>query len=296
MKNIILSLSLLVIPFVSFAETANVGIIQGIWFSQDTYFVGDTIRIYTAVQNNTGGDIEGEVDFFNNDEWLGTKKFTSLDGRITEVWMDSVATLGEHQFSVRIVELLRSSPGEEAENVTPRVIESENIIIVEHRPIPETGDDEAKEQEDFEEIPSWFAKFLENFFGTKADQGVSDDDSLESLAVKEPQKVRELGEQYPIVQKIIQPMNNFQNTVVTRTQNEQTRIQEKRSAPSEATGTDSENTPVQQPSWWFILYEGILFGIEWIFSQFVAVLLLTFFGIYLILKALFKIFGRRSMY
>ena len=129
---------LLIFPSLVFAQSANVGIIQGIWFSADEFFAGDPIRIYTAIQNNSGEEIQGVVEFFDNDQSLGKKDFIAPDRRISELWIDSIITEGEHDYSVVITEASVDIPGESLRAVTPRVIESEDILVAE---IDTDGDD-----------------------------------------------------------------------------------------------------------------------------------------------------------
>lgn len=125
MKKILLIISFLILPFFSFAETENVGIIKGIWFSESQFFDGDDIRIYTAVQNNSGDDASGNIEFFDNGESLGVKTFSALNNRVVESWIDTVAVSGEHQFSVRITQLKKG-------NIVaiPQEIISERLTII----------------------------------------------------------------------------------------------------------------------------------------------------------------------
>lgn len=161
-RFLITAVTFLCLTGMSFADSMNVGIIQGLWFSQDNYFVGDTIRIYTAVQNNSGADVEGIVEFFDNNVAIGSKNFSTLDKRIVEIWNDTVATKGKHQFSVRITELLKNKPGEAKEPISPRVIKSENIITVDI----DTDKDGIGNKEDLDDDNDGFSDIDEKKAGT----------------------------------------------------------------------------------------------------------------------------------
>lgn len=289
-------------------EVANVGIVQGIWFSQDSYVVGDTVRIYTAVHNNTGSDVEGYVEFYNGNSILGTKHFNSLHGRITEVWMDTLATVGEHQFIVKITELTKNQPGENAEAITPRIIQSAHKVIVQHAPPPKE-ENVSHEKENSNSEPSLVKEIIDILRGESQSETETLQEDTHSLSgenqvhenqssiVQQPEYIEKLESSYSFVQKITQPLNEIQNVIVTRTQKEQTRLQEQSLARAEQvieTSPESKYTSTQ--SWLQILYTGFLWLIEKIFSSLILTVLITFGLIFLILKILFKIFGRRSAY
>ncbi len=129
MKKFFLIAVILIAPIISLARIENVGIIKGIWFSKTQFFDGDTIRIYTALQNNSGADVEGEIAFFDNDRLIGKKSFSALNARIIESWIDTRVYSGEHIFSVKINKIAKSTPGDitpiQAESIT-----SDRIVVV----------------------------------------------------------------------------------------------------------------------------------------------------------------------
>lgn len=103
-------------PSPSAAQELNAGFVQGLWFDTDTIFVGDTVRIYAAVRNNSGADLTGTVEFRDGDSRIGRKSVSALDGRIVESWTDWEPTYGEHTIVATLsrVELQRvGSTGED---------------------------------------------------------------------------------------------------------------------------------------------------------------------------------------
>lgn len=93
----------------SFVATAaalkNAGFIQGnIWYSEDPFYVGDKIRIYSAIFNNSGSDLIGIVEFYDGAEKIGSSNFSAINGRLVEVWTDWMATAGRHKIYAKIVE------------------------------------------------------------------------------------------------------------------------------------------------------------------------------------------------
>jgi hypothetical protein len=152
----------LIFPIFVLAQSTNVGIIKGIWFSEDIFFADDPIRIYTAIQNNSGDDIEGIVEFFDNDISIGKKNFTSLNARISEVWMDSIISEGEHNYSVQITEALINRPGEANEIIIPRVIESDETLVAD----VDTDGDNTGDAEDLDDDDDGFSDKEEEEEGT----------------------------------------------------------------------------------------------------------------------------------
>ena len=115
----------LLFPLVSFAIGSNAGIIQGLWYSQEKIFDGDTVRIYVAVRNNTQSDLTGTVDFFDGDKKLGQQHVQALSGRIIESWADWGVVYGEHKLRAEFsqTELHPVGTGTEKIQVTSRLAE-----------------------------------------------------------------------------------------------------------------------------------------------------------------------------
>lgn len=88
--------------FISSAQALDSGFIDGIWYSQNPFFVGQTIRIYTAVYNNNPFDIRGVVEFKDGSQIIGQNEITIPSGRTSEAWIDWTVTYGDHQFSTNM--------------------------------------------------------------------------------------------------------------------------------------------------------------------------------------------------
>jgi hypothetical protein len=331
----ILILLLFVIPIITFAQSSNMGIINGLWFSQDTFLVDDPLRIYTAVQNNTGSDIQGTVTFFDNDILMGEKSFTALDGRIEEVWMDTVITEKEHRYSVNISSAQVNRPGESPQPITPRVTTITQRIVTDI----DTDDDGIGDLEDEDDDNDGFTDEEEEQQGTDtkdSDSYPSDDDAaqeedtnrieeivsgIQSLftstseepddgvqeydpddRIEPPQYIQELEESYPLVQRVTEPITQFQNTVVPRITAEQERITK---APIPAGFPEEGEVIVEEeqvsaigplPSWVYVIYLGILQVLTWYLSSLVLVILSIFAIFYYILALLFRYVRNRRGY
>lgn len=101
-------------------ESLNAGFVSGIWYSKMPFFVGDQIRIYSAIHNQSGFDLIGEVKFFDGNFLIGESKFSVVSGRVIEEWVDWRVTEGEHSLYVKIVDAQKSVAGKPPEPVTLR--------------------------------------------------------------------------------------------------------------------------------------------------------------------------------
>ncbi|MDP3935369.1 MAG: hypothetical protein Q8Q46_04100 [Candidatus Giovannonibacteria bacterium] len=91
--------------FATAAVLKNTGFIQGnIWYSEDPFYVGDTIRIYSAIFNNSGSDLIGIAEFYDGEEKIGSSNFSATNGRLVEVWIDWTVTEGKHKIYAKIVD------------------------------------------------------------------------------------------------------------------------------------------------------------------------------------------------
>jgi len=117
LNKIIILIAILVFPvaYINAENITNSGFIAGnIWYSQDPFFAGEEVRIYTIVFNSNQDDLLGTIEFYNNDELLGTKDFSLSGGGNTQnIWIDWVATEGVHKISAKIVKPRISKVGGE---------------------------------------------------------------------------------------------------------------------------------------------------------------------------------------
>ncbi len=83
-----------------------------IWYSEDIFFAGDTIRIYTVIYNGGTEELSGTVEFLDNGAPVGKTDFTvSSGGRVRNPWINWKAIEGKHMISARIVESYAVAPG-----------------------------------------------------------------------------------------------------------------------------------------------------------------------------------------
>jgi hypothetical protein len=107
---LIIFISLFIWPVVSVAQT-NAGFVSGVWYSKTPFFAGETIRIYSAVQNQSGYDITGTIKFFDDGKIIGESDFSAINGRLVEKWIDWKVTEGEHKIQTKIFDAKKSLPG-----------------------------------------------------------------------------------------------------------------------------------------------------------------------------------------
>jgi hypothetical protein len=121
----------------SAAAPKNLGLIPSttIWYSQDPFYTGDRIRIYTAVYNNSQYDLTGTVEFFDNKTLIGKSDFSlAKGGGLRDVWTDWTVTRGSHRISAKISNAKISLPGQEVQDLAFEESTQESSITVEDPP------------------------------------------------------------------------------------------------------------------------------------------------------------------
>ncbi|QSH39694.1 hypothetical protein JXR01_01665 [Candidatus Kaiserbacteria bacterium] len=95
-------LLLLSIPLYVAHAAVNAGVVNGVWFSKANPEAGETIRIFTAVQNQSAETINGSVAFLVDEDIVGTKKFSVTPNDIIPVSIGYTFLGGEHDVSAYI--------------------------------------------------------------------------------------------------------------------------------------------------------------------------------------------------
>lgn len=134
MRAIIVSLLLIFAPLISLAESEaiNAGFVQGLWFSEQPIFAGDTVRVYVAVRNNTDSDLSGRVSFYDNDKRFERMNVQALSGRIVEAWADWAPSYGEHTLRADLSSIEIETIGTKNQNATVTAALAETTIFIDY--------------------------------------------------------------------------------------------------------------------------------------------------------------------
>lgn len=97
--SVLATLSVVLTPLTIHAE--NAGLVNGIWFSQEKIFAGDSVRIFAVVQNETDGALNDTVTFLVDDAAVGTVNVSLASGTIDRVEIKHTFTEGNHTVSTR---------------------------------------------------------------------------------------------------------------------------------------------------------------------------------------------------
>ncbi|MEK7529827.1 MAG: PKD domain-containing protein [Patescibacteria group bacterium] len=92
-------------PFIARAETVDVGFAgKGIYFSEETLYVGDIVRVYARIRNFGDVDVTGSVGFYMGDLQIEHDRAISLpsNGFDEEVFVDVVIPNSPFNISARI--------------------------------------------------------------------------------------------------------------------------------------------------------------------------------------------------
>ncbi len=119
-------------PFFVLAQEFNAGFVTGLWYSQENAFVEEPIRIYVAIRNNTGADLTGRVEFFNNDQLIEKNEVKALDGRIIESWADWEPTFGSHTITASLSRAELHQVGSSTKTIEVTSSLAESLIFVDY--------------------------------------------------------------------------------------------------------------------------------------------------------------------
>ena len=90
------------------------------------------MRVYVAIRNNTGSDLTGTVEFFDNGQQIGRKTVQALDGRIIESWADWEANYGDHTLTATLSRIELHTIGESTQEVEVISALAEDMIFVDY--------------------------------------------------------------------------------------------------------------------------------------------------------------------
>jgi len=105
MKNyfFISILSFLIFSSNVFASTSASFILDKIWYSQDSFVEGETVKIYTAVWNGNNSSLSAKVEFYDKNVILGTRDIVVPREELQEVSVSWKVTSGDHTISAKIL-------------------------------------------------------------------------------------------------------------------------------------------------------------------------------------------------
>lgn len=229
MRTHIFFLLFLFFPLLAIGQTHtfNAGLVSGIWYSKTPFFAGETIRIYTAIQNNSGFDIQGKVRFSKGTEAIGESSFSAAKGGLVQVWTDWKAQEGTYKISTEIIEAKRLVIGKPPESIVlTSSLHAEDELSVD----TDTDQDKIGNIGDPDDDNDGLTDEKEIAIGTNPLLSDSDHDGIndkEDTIAKEPET------QNQILATIVEQIDNFAEGIVEKleTQKEKLRINAKESKP-----------------------------------------------------------------
>lgn len=85
-------------------ELGTTGFISGsIWYSKDTLVEGDTVKVYTALWNNSTSPLSAKVEFYDKNVILGTRDIVVPSLKLEETYISWKVTAGDHSISAKII-------------------------------------------------------------------------------------------------------------------------------------------------------------------------------------------------
>ena len=123
----------LVLPTIIFSqETFNIGLVNGLWFSNDKIFAGDQIFVNTIFYNDSKTDVSGLVIFYDNKESFFEQKVIVKKNNLEHIKAPYKAVSGEHEFEAKIMNAKKIENGKETEEVETKngfLLGNEKIFV-----------------------------------------------------------------------------------------------------------------------------------------------------------------------
>lgn len=330
MKKLLFSFLFLLAGSISlpivYAETANLGLIDGIWFSEKDYVVGDVIVLHTAIFNNSDYLVKGTVEFYDNSSLLGSRPFEVSQQTIKQLSLSTTANEGEHVFSAKISESTTTSENGETTTLLPIVVDSNSIKIVEPAPDPiKIVEDDNLSSSETKSLLEDIIKALEKYQGNpvvvpensvvpevnNTEESALDQDEIKEISYPDlvalSSGVKSLNEKFPVIEPVTLGINKFQNSTVGLFENLRTKnLQSLGKLNSESSEGEVDETLNQNPETEMkkevskfeqimrLVWGALLHFLVLIFSCLWCVVLLTLIFIYFITKYLFTLAGKSS--
>ncbi|MCK5021940.1 MAG: Ig-like domain repeat protein [Candidatus Pacebacteria bacterium] len=99
------------------AESIGIDLVKQFRYSQNPVFAGDDVRVYITIQNSSGFDASGVVQFYDNDKFLSDSNFWIVNGGKIETWVDWLPTEGDHNLSAKISSLKKLEIAEDPQDI-----------------------------------------------------------------------------------------------------------------------------------------------------------------------------------
>jgi hypothetical protein len=106
MKKISFYFLLFISPlFLHAEEVINVGLVDGLWFSEGIFFEGDKTELNAVFFNNSGFDISGLIIFYNNGKEFHSESIEVSESELFYIQIPFVAKKGSQNFEAKILEV-----------------------------------------------------------------------------------------------------------------------------------------------------------------------------------------------
>jgi len=185
---------LIFFPLALFAAMENIdnaGFVPGpIWFSKYPVFVGDEVKIYTALYNNSEYGISGDLYFYNNNKEIGKANFKMpANSGAKDVWIEWIALKGDVEISAEMKNVLIMDFQEKKNNnigfQNAQIAKSKIFIDFDN---DKDGIGNIKDNDDDNDGVSDLTEIAEGTNPFEADHKISTSTSQEELVEKKEEK------------------------------------------------------------------------------------------------------------
>lgn len=253
------------------------GFIPGqIWYSKDSFVESETVKIYTAIWNNSASALSAKVEFYDKNVILGSRDVLIGASSLKEVSISWKVTSGDHLISAKIISPSISNGGKkESVTLSNSVTEVDKrfipIVINTVEGKPATSSDIVKSQ--VEKVTSSVTDAIPDSISepTMESMGALDDfrantlKTISSAKIETQQELKELNKNTDSNSKNINTNSSIEKSTKTPTVKPKTDV------------VDATEKPIAYLKLFFLSILSFIFGSKIIF--YFVVFLVVFFVI-----------------
>ncbi len=262
---------------VSALEINDTGFIPGqIWYS-DSLIEGSTVKIYTAIWNNSSSSLSARVEFYDKNVILGTRDIVVPSLQIKDVSVSWKVTSGDHSISAKIISPSIISSGKKEvvildSNTTKSFSEFVPVVINKVDGKPATSGDMVKSQID--KATSSLDGILPESISTPVSDNIGIVDnfradtykSISEIKIETQKKIEELNKT-----ESIGAINNKTPTTNNKTNEKVVTSQDKVGV------ADATEKPIAYLKLFFISILSFIFASKFVFYSLIVVVLFFVF-------------------
>jgi len=259
-------------------DLGTTGFIPGsIWYSKDTLSEGDTVKVYTALWNNSSSPLSAKIEFYDKNVILGTRDIIVPSLSLKETSVSWKVTSGDHSISAKIISPSITASGKKEvvvlDNSTTEISKTfVPVVINTVEGKPATSSDILKSQID--KATSSLDSILPDGVANGTTENVS---AVDSFRIDTLKKISETKAE---AEKTIESFNKTENTTTPssgtkKTDNKTSSVKNTTTTDSKVGIVDATEKPIAYLKLFFFSILSFIFGSKIVF--YLLIVLVLFF-------------------